>query len=237
MNTVDAYAQYAMWLRANHPQFFAQLLSASSTLGKLHAIYSGPRFSERNRHSLGDYADYFSDAAVSVSYDIPTFSVDSLDIGASDLSTGSSLESEISSETSGVATLTPTPTADSVPTMPAVAPTADASTVASTLASNAKLITATLSAANTIVTSNAAAAVITAQAQRAAAGLAPADVGYASVTDPTTGAVSLVPVLNTANGQLPLTTGGINSLAPATFLQNYGLYIMLGLAALVVATE
>jgi hypothetical protein len=237
----DAYAQFAMWLSANHPAVFADLVSTSKTLGRMPEIYRGSFSSRReaSRATLGDYADYFSDAAVTVSYDIPSFSIDSIDPGALDLSTGgSSLESEISSETSGAASLTPTASvADSVPTMPPVAPTAAASSVGSTLASNAGLIQATLSAANTIVTSNAAAAVIAAQAQRAAAGLAPANVGYTSVTDPTTGAVSLIPVLNTGSGQLPLSTSGIDQLAPATFLQNYGLYIMLGLAALVVAME
>ena len=237
MTRLQAYQQFAMWLQGQHPEVFAQLVSASNTLGKLQALYRGPRFVERSGQRLGDYADYFSDAAVSVSYDIPSFSVDSIDLGASDIATGGSLESEIAGETSGAASLTPTSVADQVPTVPPVAPTAAASSVATTLASNAKLITATLSAANTIVTSNAAAAVIQAQANRAAAGLAPANVGYTSVTDPTTGAVSLVPVLNTANGQLPLSTAGIDQLAPSTFLQNYGLYIMLGLAALVVALD
>jgi hypothetical protein len=238
MTKQAAYAQFAMWLKKQHPEVFAQLLSASSTLGRLSEIYRGPRFSDRARHSFGDYADYASAApdVSSIVADVPSFSLDQIDVSAPALDSGPSLEQSIASETAGAASLTPS-LAASVPTMPAVAPTAAASSVGQTLSQNAGLIQATLSAANTIVTSNAAAQLIKAQAQRAAAGLAPANVGYMTVTDPSTGQVSAIPVLNTGSGQLPLSMSGIDRLAPSTFLQNYGLYIMLGIAALIVATE
>lgn len=245
MTRQAAYAQFAMWLQIQHPEVFAQLLSSSRTLGRLSEIYRGPRFAERSGQRLGDYADYFSaaDSAADLAADVPD--LDEIDVGAPALESGSSLEESISAETESATTASLQPSISEetalqtmqVPTLPPVAPTAAASSVGATLASNAGLIQATLSAANTIVTANAAAQVIAAQAQRAAAGLAPANVTYATVTDPTTGAVSTVPVLNTANGQLPLSTAGINALSPATFLQNYGLYIMLGLAALVVAMD
>lgn len=241
MTKREAYEQFAMWLRAHHPALFAQLQSTSTTLGRLHALYRGPTFATRARHSLGDYADYFGAASDAVAYtaDIPDITLDQIDVSAPALGDeGSSLEQDIASETAGAASLTPTvSTADTVPTAAPVAATPAASSIASALASNAGLITATLNAANTVVTSKAAAQLIQAQANRAAAGLAPADVGYATVTDEATGAVSAVPVLNTVNGQLPLSTAGIDALSPSTFLQNYGLYIMLGLAALVVAVE
>jgi hypothetical protein len=239
MTKQAAYAQFAMWLKRQHPEVFAQLLSASSTLGRLSEIYRGPRFSRRSRHGLGDYADYASAApdVSSIVADVPSFSLDQIDVSAPALDSGPSLEQSIASETAGAASLGIPSLAASVPTMPAVAPTAAASSVGQTLSQNAGLIQATLSAANTIVTSNAAAQLIKAQAQRAAAGLAPANVGYMTVTDPSTGQVSAIPVLNTGSGQLPLSMSGIDRLAPSTFLQNYGLYIMLGIAALIVATE
>jgi hypothetical protein len=247
----QAYAQFAMWLKMYHPAVFAQLVSASSTLGRLQALYRGPSFSARQSQRFGDYADYFDiGSAASSIADVPSFSLDEIDVSAPALDEGPSLEQSVSDETALAASVQPSiseetalqtmqvpSVAESVPTMPTVTPTAAASNVGQTLANNAGLIQATLSAANTVVTSNAAAQLIQAQAQRAAAGLAPANVGYMTVTDPTTGAVSTIPVLNTGSGQLPLSTAGINQLSPATFLQNYGLYIMLGLAALVVAME
>lgn len=228
-----------MWLKRQHPDVFAQLLSTSKTLSGLQAVYRGPRFSRRARQGLGDYADYIGGAvsdASSIVADVPSFSLDQIDVSAPAVDAGPSLEQSIASETAGAASLTPS-LAESIPTLPVVQPTAAASSVGQTLANNAGLIQATLSAANTIVTSSAAAQVIKAQAQRAAAGLAPANVGYRTVTDPATGEVSAIPVLNTGTGQLPLSTAGINRLAPSTFLQNYGLYIMLGIAAFVVATD
>jgi hypothetical protein len=227
-----------MWLQRNHPEVFAQLQGASATLGRLSAIYRGS-FARRTRQAFGDYADYVSAAGSDVAYAasaVPDFTLDQIDVTAPALDAGPSLEQSIADETAGAASLTPD-ISSSVPTVPVSTPTAAASSLGQTLSQNAGLITATLNAANTIVTTKAAAQVIQAQAQRAAAGLAPANVSYTTVTDPTTGEVSAIPVLNTATGQLPLSTAGIDQLAPATFLQNYGLYILLGLAALVVATE
>ena len=241
----QAYTQFALWLQKQHPDVFAELLKAAVTLSGLSAIYRAPSFSARASQRFGDYADYFSaaDSAADLVASVPDFSLDEIDVSAPALNDAPSLEQSISDETATAASLTPSISEETalqtmqVPTVPISTPTAAASTVGQTLASNAGLIQATLSAANTIVTSNAAAQVIQAQAQRAAAGLAPANVSYATVTDPTTGAVSAVPVLNTGSGQLPLSTAGIDSLAPSTFLQNYGLYIMLGLAALIVAMD
>lgn len=253
-----AYTQFAVWLQLNHPALFAQLASVANKSSQLGRIYRDS-FAHRRSQQMGDYYDFadfgsdasdfsnaFADTPISVDLDIPEMNLsDSL---LSDMQSPSIADS-ISAETQGAATLSeqvdagavpalpPIQSAASIPTMPPVQPSSSASSVGSTLAANAGLITASLNAANTIITSNTAAQVIQAQAQRAAAGLAPANVGYQTYTDPTTGAVSLVPVLNGANGQLPLNTAGINALSPATFLQNYGLYIMLGLAALVVAMD
>jgi hypothetical protein len=261
----DAYTQFAAWVQAWHPNVFNALVSAAAKEVALGDLYRGPMFAERQSQRFGDYADYFSDLSDAVSYDAGDFAdldltgsaggslLDTLDT-STDTGGGSlldNLDEENNSIASGVEAETATtdiPIASStvdagtldtssIPTTTTDTPSAAASSVGSTLAANSSLITAALRAASTVLSTQAAAAVIQAQAQRAAAGLAPANVGYATVTDPTTGLVSTVPVLNTGTGQLPLTTAGINALAPATFLQNYGLYIMLGLAALVVAWE
>lgn len=240
MSRAQAYGQFAAWLQAMHPALFAQLLAASQTLSGLQALYRGPLFSARAAQSFGDYADYFDigDSAADLADAAPDFTLPEIDVTASAVDEGPSLEQEIASDTAGASSpITSQIAPDSVPTAPPVAPSAAASTVGSTLVANAGLLTATLNAAATVVTTKAAAQVIQAQAQRASSGLAPAAVSYVPVTDATTGIVSTVPVLNTANGQLPLSAAGIDSLAPATFLQNYGLYIVLGLAALVVALE
>jgi hypothetical protein len=258
-----AYTQFAAWVQAWHPNVFNQLVAAAAREAALGAIYRDT-FARRTGQAFGDYADYFTDVSSAVDYDasvLPEIDVtgssssllDSLDTSGSgggslldNLDTSSdtsSISSDVAAETAS-ATAAPittdisaeTPDA-SIPTATTATPSAAASSVGSTLASNATLITAALRAASTVLSTQAAAAVIQAQAQRAAAGLAPANVSYATYTDPVTGVVSTVPVLNTGSGQLPLTTAGINELAPSTFLQNYGLYIMLGLAALVVAWE
>src|SRR5271167_1377913 len=96
----QAYEQFAMWLRAQHPELFAVLLKSAVTLGQLAAVYRGS-FGARSRQSFGDYADYFGDAASSVSYtaDIPSISLDEIDVTATSLDDGPSLEQDIAAET------------------------------------------------------------------------------------------------------------------------------------------
>ena len=86
-----------------------------------------------------------------------------------------------------------------------------------------------LNAVNSAVSAPAAAQVIVTQAQRAAAGVAPANVTYTAVADPNTGEISAVP---TMNGQT-LTAAQIAALQPS-FLQRYGIWLIFGAAALVV---
>jgi hypothetical protein len=254
-----SYTQLAVWLQRYEPALFQTLLAKSRKLSALGDLYRGPFFTDRARHSFGDYADYFSDAASIVDYSSSAVG-DIGDVLDDDDFISGSLESELEepSISEGVAAETanasdlpiasnvsdaPLPSdvtnpldiqgdASSIPTMPTAAVNSAASTVGQTLSSNAGLLVATLNAANTILSANAAANLVAAQAARAAAGLAPANVSY--VAD---GSGNLVPVLNTGSGQLPLTAAGVDALAPATFLQNYGLYIMLGLAGLVLAME
>lgn len=256
MNKAAAYTQLAAWVQKNHPEVFAAWVDIANRQTQLGLIYRSRLFSARESQKLGDYSDYIADigeAAGDIADDSSFYSaIDDLDIGAADsslldnLDDSGSIANDVSAETA-IADANPLTTSidvgstpditTSIPTSVTAAPSSAAASVGSTLAANSTLITTALKAASTILSANAAASVIAAQAQRAAAGLAPANVGYVTSTNPLTGQVTATPVLNTANGQLPLTGSGIDALSPSTFLQNYGLYIMLGLAALVVATE
>ncbi len=118
-------------------------------------------------------------------------------------------------------------TPDSVPTTSTSSTSSALSAVGNYLTS-AQGITTLLKGAATIATTNATAALIQSQAQRAAAGLAPANVSYGAVTDPNTGIVTPVPVLNTAAGASPLSAAQIANLAPSTFLAQYGVYLLIG---------
>ncbi len=261
-NKVGPYTQFAVWLQKTHPEVFARILASAQKLQGLNALYRGPAFVRRQSQAMGDYSDYFSSAPLDSGIDWSTvaditpadFNIDtggSLLDSVGDYGEDSSLSDQISAQTAAAAQQPapdivmniPTDISSSIgsgidiPTLPVTSPSSAASTVGSILAANAHLLTTALQAASTVLSTNAAANLIQAQANRAAAGLAPANVSYQTYTDPTTGQVQTVPVLNTGNGQLPLNTAGINALSPSTFLQNYGLYIMLGLAALVVALE
>jgi len=79
-------------------------------------------------------------------------------------------------------------------------------------------------------------AVLQAQSARALTGAAPANVSY--VTNPLTGQVT--PVLNTAGGTVPLSSSLLSSITPSglsAFLSQYGLWLALGAAGLVVLTS
>jgi hypothetical protein len=121
-----------------------------------------------------------------------------------------------------------------VATTPSVPVSSAASSVGSFLSSQngASILLATLKGANQIVSSLAAANVIEAQAARAAAGYAPANIGYTTTTDPNTGQVTVVPVLNQNGSQIALGDNAVDSIAPPGFLQNYGVYLIVGAAAL-----
>jgi hypothetical protein len=258
LTKAQAYTQFATWLERQHPDVFSVLLSQSQRLSGLAVIYRG-RFADRRESARQAFGDYYLSATdisdLATTFDTSTDLLPEITVTADagggatlidSLDSGPSIADQVSAQTAiatanpittPIETAVPTDVTAAIPTAPVSPPSSAASTVGQTLVNNTGLLRSALNAANTVITSNAAAAVITAQAQRAAAGLAPANVSYIPVTDSSTGQVSTVPVLNTASGQLPLSTSGINALAPATFLQNYGLYIMLGLAALVVAWE
>jgi hypothetical protein len=129
--------------------------------------------------------------------------------------------------------------ADTVATTSGNPVSAAASSVGSFLSSaqGGQILLATLKGASAIVNSVAAANVIEAQAQRAAAGLQPANVGYTLVTDPTTGQQTAVPVLNQNGNQIALGSNAVSALAPPGFLQNYGVYLIMGAAALALLSE
>lgn len=254
LSPTAAYSQFAVWLQRHEPDVFAQLLSSAQKMSALGALYRG-RFTgvrrESSRSQFGDYASYTG--IVDISAPSPdTTMLDPIVVESSAGGGGAfdnSLAAAVSADTAGTALdVSPTvvlenqPPADlqaNIPTMPTASVGSAASSVGSFLSSLAspQVALAALKAATQIVSTNATANVITAQAQRAANGQAPANVSYIPVTDNATGIVSPMPVLNTGQGQLPLSSAGINRLAPSTFLQNYGLYIMLGLAALVFATS
>jgi hypothetical protein len=222
---VDASVQFAAWLQKNHPAPFNQLLKASLAAKR-----------------LGDLDDLDFDTSdievpdvevpdISLDLDLPPLSgTDFFSLGNS----GAPTSTEISQLTAGASA----PVAVSAPTMPP--PTANTGntsalqSVGNFIASpgGGQVIQAITSGANQIVTSQAAAATIAAQAARAAAGLAPANVTYTTYTDPNTGQVTAVPVLNGSQGSLPLNASGISALIPASFLQSSGLWIIVGLAAL-----
>lgn len=229
----QAYTQFAAWLERRHPDVFAQLLANARKVQGIGALVRGTRFSERTRHGFGDYYIDLSSLADAVG---PS------EYSASDFSIANAVSADTAgaelSPIAGANPSMPSLSTDQIPTFSAPA-SSSASSVGSFLSSLAtpQVVMSALKAATQIITTNATANVIQAQAQRAAAGQAPANVSYIPVTDSTTGIVSPQAVLNTPSGQLPLTGAGINALAPATFLQNYGLYIMLGLAALLVSME
>lgn len=78
--------------------------------------------------------------------------------------------------------------------------------------------------------------VISTQAARAAAGLAPAPISY--VTNPLTGAVT--PVLTTTGGSVPVGNSLLSALTPSglsQFVSQYGLYLGLGIALFMFATS
>ena len=228
--SVESFTQFAGWLKKNHPAPFNQLLKASVAA---------------KQSSLGDLDDLGDDTDTDI--DVPdvtvpdiTIDLDLPQLGTGDLtgepdfftSTGNSgapSSTEISALTSGAGNIALTaPTASLSPSTP------DTQSVGDFIASaqSGQVIQAIASGANKIVTSQAAAATISAQAARAAAGLAPANISYTTVTNPATGEVTAVPVLNSATGSTPLNAAGIASLIPPSFLQSNGIWIMLGLAAL-----
>jgi hypothetical protein len=249
-----AYDQFAVWLQRQHPDVFAQLLAQAQKIQGLGRLYRGRFTGRESSRGLGDYASYID--LSSVASDAAAASPDMLDaITVESAYTGggsafdNSLSAAVSADTAGVnLDVSPTVALDAgapadlqtnIPTMPSASVGSAASSVGSFLSSLAtpQVALAALRAATQVITANDTAKVITAQAQRAANGQAPANVSYVPVTDNATGIVSAMPVLNTGQGQMHLSTAGINALAPSTFLQNYGLYIMLGLAALVFATS
>lgn len=253
--SVKSYTQLAVWIERHEPVLFSQLVAKTQKLKALGDLYRAPPFYRREGQALGDYGDYFSDVASAISYtasdiDLSNISLDTFDTGSLEAELAEpSIADSVAAETAGavetpisvnedlglpsdIANVNIPDVSASIPTMPNVSnPSASASTVGQALSSNAGLLVATLNAANTVLQANAASNLLQAQASRAAAGLAPANVSYVSTPS------GVVPVLNTGSGQLPLTGSGINALAPSTFLQSYGLYIMLGLAGLVLVME
>lgn len=235
----QSYTQFAAWLQRVHPDVFAKLLANVQKLSGLSALYRG-RFAGRREASRNTFGDYEIDLS-SLADAIGPADYAPMDFSITDAISADTAGAELSPMglTAGSVSAPTYLTQDQIPTLTTASPSSSASSVGNFLSNLAtpQVALAALRAATTIVTSNNAANVITAQANRAAAGQAPANVSYIPVTDSSTGIVTAQPVLNTSNGQLPLSASGINSLAPATFLQNYGLYIMLGLAALVFATS
>lgn len=225
----QATVQFAAWLQKNHPAPFNKLLRASLAA----------------KQKLGDLDDFdTSDIEVpdvevpdiSLDLNLPTLSEpDFFDLGNS----GAPTSTEISQLTAGANA----PLAVSAPTMQA--PTVNTGgvsalqSVGNFIASpgGGQVIQAITSGANKIVTSQEAAATIAAQAARAAAGYAPANVSYTTYTDPNTGQVTAVPVLNGQNGYLPLNSTGISALIPSSLLQGGGIWLILGLAALYLLME
>ena len=95
----QAYAQFALWLKGQHPALFAELLKTAVTLSGLAAIYLAPSFSARQSQRFGDYGDYI-DLSSAASIDVPSFSLDEIDVSAPALAEeGPSLEQSIADET------------------------------------------------------------------------------------------------------------------------------------------
>jgi hypothetical protein len=210
--TGNSYTQFAAWLQFNHPDVFGLLKTAAEHQATLDTIYKSNFSGRRGMGTFGDYFDYVSDITSSLP-DTSTLTdltestlFSDLDIPSIDVG---SLDSAVTP--TEISTLT-----QSATSTPVVAP---------------DITTDTVSGANQVVGSIAAANVIQAQAARAASGLAPANVTYTTSVDPATGQVTAIPVLNTANGAIAVSASQI---APATFLQKWGLYIMLALGAFVI---
>lgn len=256
--SIAANVQFAAWLQKNHPAVFQSLLKRA-TAQSMGAIYRG-NFAARSAklEGFGDYGDYFSyfSSAVSDSTGLPSLDYSDLDVAVDTAPVTTDLDDQLQSapiETSGdldaETAVAPTVAIDSgdaassmtpssVPTAPASAPTAATSSVGNYLSTPAgtQVLAAALTGTAQIINAASAASVITAQAQRAAAGMAPANVSYVATTNPSTGEATVTPVLNTSSGAVALSNAGIDALSPASFLQDYGLYIMLGIGALIALT-
>lgn len=261
---IAANIQFAAWLQKNHPQVFKVLLK-KATASAMGAIYRG-NFDQRRQalEGFGDYGDYFSyfSSAVSDSTGLPALSdISNLDNSnlvdsVTDTPVTTDLDDQLQSEPlepsgdlDAETAVAPTVAIDSgdaassitpsgVPTAPASAPTSATSSVGNYLTSpaGAQVLSAAITGAAQIVNANTAANVIESQAARAAAGLAPANVSYVATTNPTTGQSTVTPVLNTSSGAVALSNAGIEAMTPSSFLQEYGLYIMLGIGAFVALT-
>jgi hypothetical protein len=222
--STKSYVAFADWLRLNHRTLFNALYrkAANAGLGQMD-------MPDLTVASTGDATSYIDTSQLDLS--APSASDIYASTAAADILPPPDLSSmatvpDINIPDSYAASSGDTPV--SVPQSSSV-PSA-VSTVGKFLSSSQGLQTV-LSAANAIASSTAAAAIITAQAQRAAAGQAPANVRYYTTQNPTTGQVSAIPYINGA----PISQGQIAALQPS-FLQRYGIWLILGAAALIVAT-
>lgn len=258
--SVQSYIQFAQWLQKNHPAVFKQLLAGSQKNAQLSALYGGSfvgRFGDISVDYDLSAAPSFDTSSVDTSSAFDTSGAfdtnalfDSPESGGLDAFTGTADTGPITTDLNsyltdqaninlGVAGETATATLqaptlpDTIPPMPASAPSTSASSVGSFLASGSGLL-ALAKAATTVAGGIVAANVIQAQAQRAAAGQAPANVSYTTYTDPATGIVSTIPVVNTTAGQVPLQS--VSSLTPS-FLQSNLPLLLLGAAALIYLME
>lgn len=213
--TPQSAIAFAAWLQVQHPKVFASLVKTAK---------SSPK-------KLGDL-DWDDFAAADDFDSAPSTSETEFSIADSVSAETAFADSPISVDSNftpgGVDAFAP-----STGNVPTIAPAtggvgAAVAAVGNFLASNPKVITTALGAAASIINTNAQAQAIAAQAARAAAGQAPANITYNSAGQP---------VLNTSSGQVPLNSSQISALTPSNILQSSMVWIILGAAALLYLTS
>lgn len=240
--TPQGAASLAAWVRAFHPAVYAALAqraAARSTVG----------LGDCQQCALGDDGIDFS-SVLDSSTEPTTINISTPDPATTDI-IASQYPQVVAFDTVNPADLSPVsiPTTDVLPEVTAAPSIGSASTIASNpgvlsnvgsfLASPAG-ITTLVNLSSAIVQNQTSRNVLTAQVARVSAGLNPAAISYQ--VNPTTGQV--VPYLQSANPAVsyPVTQPLLSSLAPnsamlqiSAFIQQYGLWLGLGLLVVLIA--